>query len=479
MNKKTILSGSLWTSVSTITTALVQILRLSILAHFLDKSDFGIVAILSMVLGFTNMFSELGFSTIVMHKQNITDREFSSLYWAQLLLYIAIYVIISSISPFVAKFFDEPSITYLLPIAMLDLIFYGVGRLYDTIIQKELKFNVLAKRNIIASCISLVVAVVLAYKGAGVYSLILSTLTQTIILNVWNLLQGFRSMALKPYLSFRLIKPLFNMGINQTFTHIFDYISTKIDVLIIGKMLGSEVLGMYNLAKELVLKGSMLVNSIVNRVSLPLFAKKQDDTDSLRRNYQKLIRMISFVNFPICTIIGALGFIIIPVLYGEKYMEVIPILYTLSVWATVNCIGNPVGNIIIATGRTDLSLKYTIIRFICYIPAMYVLSMFNIHVLTWGTVILSAVFVIISWFMQLNKTINIDFRSFVGSFLSPLIYTLLLGAIGYLLMDTVALEHSHQMLVLGVALLWCIVYLVVYVYIQRFTIMEIKNMIFR
>lgn len=477
MKNKVILSGSLWTSISTITTACVQILRLSILAHFLEKSDFGIVAILTLVLGFTGMFSELGFSTIIMNKKNLTDKEFSSLYWLQFTLYTFIYFFISSLSFLVADFFNEPSITHLLPITMIDLIFVGIGRLYDTVIQKELKFDVLAKRNIIASFISLAVAVVLAYKGAGIYSLIISTITQTLILNTWNLLQGLKSFPLKFYCSFKLIKPLFNMGINMTGAHILDYISTKIDVFIIGKMLGSEILGIYNLAKELVLKGTMLINSIVNRVSIPLFAKKQDDQEALRRNYCKLVSFISLINFPISTIIGVLGCIIVPILYGEAYFDVIPIVYILSTWAMINSIGNPVGNIVIATGRTDLSLKYTFIRLICYVPCIYIVSTYNITVLAWGTTALAAISTFLSWYMQIYKTIELKFNQFINSFTRPLLYSIITGAIGYITLHYINSKEVGYTNLLFTAILWCLIFVALFCLIEKRTIKSILQII--
>lgn len=477
MNKKTILSGSIWTSVSTISTAIVQILRLSILTHFLEKSDFGVVAILTMVLGFTGMFSELGFSTIIMNKKNLTNKEFSSLYWLQFILYTFIYFVISLLSFLVADFFNEPTVTYLLPITMLDLILVGVGRLYDTLMQKELKFDILAKRNIIASIISLAVAIVLAYQGAGIYSLILSTVTQTLILNTWNLLQGLKFMPLRFYCSFKLIKPLFSMGINMTGAHILDYISTKIDVLIIGKMLGSETLGIYNLAKELVTKVTMLINSIVNRVSMPLFAKKQDDVESLKRNYCKLINFISLINFPISTIIGVLGCIIVPVIYADTYSEVIPIVYILSVWAMVNCIGNPVGNIVIATGRTDLSFKYTFIRLMCYVPCIYFVSKYNITVLAWGTTALALISTFLSWYMQIYKTIDLKFNQFIGSFIRPLLYTIIAGALGYIALHSIKNNELGYTILLSTAILWCLIFLALLCLIEKKTIKSILQII--
>ena len=473
----TVLLGSLWTTLSTGSTAVVQILRLSILAHFLETSDFGVVAILTMILGFTNIFSELGFSTVVMHKKDLSNEEFSSLYWTQFVLYLLMYILFSSISQYISYFFSEPSITYLLPIAMIDLLLCGIGRLYDTVMQKNLQFRVLAQRNIVASISSLALAVILAYCGVGVYSLIISTLFQSFILNIWNLIQGAKIIPLRLYCSLPLIKPLINIGIYQTGSNILDYISTKRDVFIIGKLLGSEILGVYNLAKELILKGSMLVNTIVNRVALPLFAQKQNNIDALQQNYRKLISIVALINFPICTIIGVLGYVIIPVLYGERYIEVVPILYIISIWGCFNCIGNPVSNITIATGRTNMSLKYTVLRLVCYIPCMMILSLYNIEVLAWGTTILTLVFIFVSWFMLLYKTIQFSLTQFVSSFIKPLVYTLLIGSIGYKVIELLADKDWDYISLLMISIIWVCIYMSIYIYIERRVIKSMINMV--
>ena len=75
--RKQAIKGAQWMSISTVTTSIVQILRLSILTRFLEKSDFGIVAIITFILGLTFTFTDLGFSSAIMYKQGLTRKEFN------------------------------------------------------------------------------------------------------------------------------------------------------------------------------------------------------------------------------------------------------------------------------------------------------------------------------------------------------------------------------------------------------------------
>ena len=230
--KKQAISGAQWMFVSTITTSIVQILRLSILTRFLEKSDFGIVAIMTFILGLTFTFTDLGFSSAIMYKQGLNRKEFSSLFWIQLFTFGILYILLSLCSPWVSQFYKEPSISILMPIALLDLVLQGIGRLYDTILQKEMLFKQMAFRNIISAFISLLIAFILALSGYGIYSLILSTLSQSAILNGWNFIMGQKHYRINAYINIKQSTPLMKIGIYQTGTQILDYIASKIDVAI-------------------------------------------------------------------------------------------------------------------------------------------------------------------------------------------------------------------------------------------------------
>ena len=148
--KDTILKGTFWVSLSTFFNAFAQIFRLAILTRFLPKSDFGLVALLTFVLNITYTFSDLGFSSALMHKKDITQKEFSSLYWIQLLFYSLIYLVVISLSSPISAYFEEERMVVLLPLVLLDMSMHGLGKLYETLLHKNFYYKVIAIRNISA-----------------------------------------------------------------------------------------------------------------------------------------------------------------------------------------------------------------------------------------------------------------------------------------------------------------------------------------
>ena len=147
--KNKILFGLGWTSLSTIVSGLTQILRLSILARFLAKEDFGIVAILTFILGLTQVFSDLGFSAAIMSERDLSKSKFLSLYWLQFIVFNILMVVVSLFSPLIAKGYGTESLIYLVPLMLSELFFVSIGKVYDTVLQKNMQFKTMVILNIV------------------------------------------------------------------------------------------------------------------------------------------------------------------------------------------------------------------------------------------------------------------------------------------------------------------------------------------
>lgn len=408
--------GTSWATISTIVVSAVQIFRIAILTRFLDKADFGIVAIVSFVLGMTYVFSDLGFSVAIVHKKKISNNEFSCVFWMQMLLYVLIFIILSISSPFIASFYNQPDLIKLIPIALLDLIFQGIGKSYDAVLLKSMKFKIIAIRNIVASLLSILVAIWMAYAGCGIYSMIVSTLFFSAFNNIWNYIAGQKEYKIKLHFSFSETKPFFAIGIYKTGTQIFDYFSSKLDVLIIGKLLGIEELGVYNLAKELVFKMISIVQSIVSKVALPIYAKNQDDLNTLRRYYCKLLSLVSYINLPICCATCVFSSVVVTILYGKNFIDCAIYVSLFSYVAMINSVGGQEGSLVSALGRTKLDFQWTVIRIVLSIVLISVASFLSLQMVIFAQIIISIIGFFYVWRYILYDLIKLKFIDYLYSF---------------------------------------------------------------
>lgn len=475
VNTKQVVKGTVWMSMSTGAVAFFQLLSLVVLTRFLSKSEFGVVAIVNMVLGIVHTMADLGFSAVVMHKSNLSEKEFSSLYWIQLILFSVMFLVSIAISPLIANYYNEPSLSYLIPISLSALVFMGIGMLYNTMLQKNKEFRTLAIRNIIASSTSFIIALLLAIWGFGVFSLILSTLFQTAFLHLWNFFSGIKYIRVQRYISLKEVKPLIKIGLYQTGTQLIDYISSKLDILIIGKILGVDLLGVYNLVKELVVKVYALLNSIANKVALPYFAEMQNNFEQLGKAYCSFIKRLSLFNFPLCVLLGSLSPYLLVCLYGDNYVDAVPILTVMAVWGMLASVGNPINNIIVSVGRTDLSFKYVIIRLIITIPILSIAAYYGLMATAIATVLCEAITLIASWYMELWKTISLKFKPFFSVF----IFDLLISIIVIIVVNFVIASIPHMQKYVGLVISSMItvgVYVVFSIVFRKNNLTEMKDM---
>lgn len=416
-NKNKIISGIGWTTISTITNGLVQILRLSILSRYLTKEDFGLVAILTLILGLTQVFSDMGFSAAIMSQKKIEKSNFLSLYWLQFGVFVLMMLAISLCSPIIANYYDSPVLLILVPIMMSELIFVSLGKLYDTVLQKNMEFRTIAIRNIVTASLSLIIAVILAMQGYGVYSLVVSTVLQTAMVNVWNLKTGQKHYKLSfQKIKFKEAKNLMKVGYYQMGSQIVDYFASKLDIIIISSTLGVGALGIYNLSKELVLKFVIVVNTISNKVMLPVFTNFQDDVNELKRVFVLCLKGTFLFNAPIVGFVVLFCNYIVLIFYGKTFSEAIPIVQILAVWSLFVVIGQPNSLLAIATKKTNLSFWYTITRLVI----MYIfLALFGRISLLASAVTVTAVYIImffVSWFMYVRKCISLSLMEYIRIF---------------------------------------------------------------
>ena len=369
--------GVRWTTYSAVVQTISQILKISILTRLLEKADFGLVAIVMVVVGFCNLFVDLGFSAGIIHKQSINQKEYSSLYWTNIILGIILYGVICLIAPFISNFYEQPLLMNIIPWLCLNVFIASVGRQFRTVFYKKMNFKVPSCVDMLSEILSLIFATILAIKGYGVYSLVWSTVFQCALANFLFVVLGFRISPISFFFSLDLVIPFLKIGSYLVGAQVFNYFSRDFDVLIIGKFLGAEMLGGYSLAKQLVGRPYSVVNPIINKVAGPYFANFQNDKNNLRRQYLSFLSVVSGANIIIYSAIFLLAYPIVYVLYGESYLDVVILVQILTVFMLDRAIGNPCGSLLAATGKTNLDFKWNVIYFFIAPIFIFIGTAFN------------------------------------------------------------------------------------------------------
>lgn len=414
VNEKAI-KGVKWTTLSTVLLTFCTLLKISILARLLDKSDFGLMAIITFVMGFVDLFMDMGISIAILHKQKISKNEYSSLYWINIFLSIVIYLIILAITPFIAIFYKEDILNVLIPLTGFSILIVAIGRQYKTILQKDLNFKKIAIIEISAAVISLIFAITLALKGFGIYSLIYSLLINYTLSNFTFLLLGFRSHPVRFHFKYRETKSFLKIGVFQVGSQIVNYCNRDLDVLLIGKFFGPEILGGYSLAKQLVFRPAQIINPILTQVATPTLAKMQNDLMVLKFNYLKLINLVSSINFIAYLAIFVFAPYLVQIFYGDDYSLIVPIVRILCFYMYIRALGNPIGSLVVATGKTYLEFYWNVFT-LAIMPILIFLG--AQRSVEWVAICISLgmfLLIIPNWYFLVRKMIPVSLNEFIVS----------------------------------------------------------------
>lgn len=405
----------------TLTTTALQMLKLFILARILTKQDFGLLAIATMFLGFTEIFANMGLATGIIHKQGITRDQYSSVFWLNLMLSVVLWLLLCAFTPLIANYYHHPALRQLIPLLSFTLVIDSFGKMFYTLKTKELDFKFISIVQIVGVTLGVVLTVVLALHGFGVFSLAWGALLQAFITQSVYAVSGLKAYRIRLHFRLNEIRELVSIGLYQLGMQVIDYAANNLDIFLIGRFFSDEVLGVYNLAKELLYKAVQLINPIVTNVAAPAFARFQDDMPKMRRSYAEVLHLLSFINFPIFMAFFLFAEPLTVLLYGSGMVEMVWFVRVLSVWGMLQSIGNPAGILMVSLGRTDLGFKWTLVRIVFVLAGTLVASRISIQAMAWTQVLLAFIFLFAYWRMMVYKCIQMPLKSYLGAVSWPLL----------------------------------------------------------
>ena len=420
-----------WTAFAMIGKALFQFLQMIILARILSPSDFGLMALVLSVIMFALLFVDMGISNAIIHYQDISPFERSSLYWLNVLVGILLMTFLMAASSWIAIFYHESRLQPLLFLISPYFLIVALGQQLKVLAEKELLFNRLALCEITSVALGFLVMIILATNDYGVYSLVIGFLTNAVgfTLLAWMYL----SNGWRPHLRLHLneIRKFISYGSFMIGNNLVNSINSSAAIFMGGYLLESSTLGVFSLPHNLALNVASVINPIVTRVGLPVLAKSQDNLVLLKSVYLKTMQMTSSINFPIYVALFAFSPEVVRVMFGTQWHESIPLLRLLAVWGMLRSVGNPVGSLIFAVGRADLAFKWNLGWMFIIMPSVWFGLQYGALGLSIVLVILVIVGQIPNWFFLVRPLCGARFIEYFAQMIKPLIASLIAAGIGY------------------------------------------------
>ncbi|MDM0524866.1 lipopolysaccharide biosynthesis protein [Clostridium perfringens] len=390
------LSGIFWTFSETVLNQGIQFLIQIFLARLLLPEEFGLIGMITVFIAVSNSIIDSGFTNALIREKNPTQEDYSTVFYFNLLTSVILYIILYILSPQISLFFNQPKLLNILRILAITLIINSFSIIQRTILTKKINFKVQMNINIVSSLVSGIIAVVLAFKGFGVWSLVFRTIImqtmQSILLCIFN--------NWKPSLVFSIksFNKLFSFGWKLLVSGLIDTLYNNLYYLIIGKIYSPVDLGYYTNAQKLRDVAATSISTSVQKVTYPVLSEIQDDKDELINAYRKIIKNSVYITFPIMIGLSSVARPLIMLLFGDNWISSIEYFQILCIAGMLYPLHAINLNILQVKGRSDLYLRLEIIKKVISLILIFIaiFSRLGVIALIWIMVVNS----IISFFIN-------------------------------------------------------------------------------
>lgn len=341
-------NGVIWNYINQFGGQVLGIIPAMILARLLTPTEYGVIAMAGVFSGLISIFANAGFGMAVIQRKDLTHLDICSVFYTNIALSTVVYIVIYTIAPFCAVFFNMPEVEDIMRVSSLGIIITSIGAIHGHLFRRELDFRKPTIRNLVVQVVAAVAAVILALLGFGYWALVVQGLVQAALGTIANwLLSKWR-----PTFSFSLqsVRSLFNYGGVMMLKSIFEYCFSKSYDMTIGKVYSAAQLSYFNRAYS---TAGIFINSflgVLNTVAFSAFSRMQADKDRLCTNVRRFMAIEAMIIFFIMAMIAALAEPFFHFMYSSKWDEVIPLFRLVCLWGMLQPLGYVYGNGLMASG---------------------------------------------------------------------------------------------------------------------------------
>jgi teichuronic acid exporter len=426
--KQRAVSGILWSAADNFVNYGFTFIVGIILARLLSPSEFGLIGMTTIFIAVSESIMRSGFPDALIRKKVCSQVDYSTVFYFNFLVGLFFLILLFIISPSISRFFNEPTLKNIIRVLSLTIIIDSLSVIQNTVLVKRVDFKLQTRISFLSAFGSGFMALVLAAKGFGVWSLVVLTVSKqtlnTVLLWLWN--------NWRPSLEFswQSFKELFGFGSKLLISGLIDTIYLNVYNLVIGKYYSSSDLGFYTRAQTFSNFPAHNVNRIMGRVTYPILALMQDNKDELKNAYKKMIKSVMLVTFILMLGLVAVAEPLVITLIGEKWRPSIIYLQMLSFGAMLYPLQAINLNMLKISGRSDLFLRLEIIKKALAVPVIICGILWGIKIMIAGMIMIS----FISYFLNSywsGKFVNYSISEQVGDIIPSFFIALGMAALVY------------------------------------------------
>ena len=383
---------------------------------------------LLIFISVSNTFIDGGFGTALIQKKEPTQEDYSTIFFWNIFISVILTGILYISSPLISEFYRLPLLSDVLKVMGTVLVINAFSVVQTNILQKKFEFKKLATINIIANIAASILAIVLALRGFGVWSLVFRYLSCSLVISIilWITTKW------KPMLTFKFksFRTLGKFGGMVLLANLVETIYTEFQGLVIGRAFSAKDLGYYTQAKRLEEIPTLGISSAVNQASFPMYARLQDNKIALSLAVRKYVRALSLLVIPLYFLFILVAEPLITILFTEKWIESVDLFKILCLVGMIYPINTVNTNVIKSLGKGKLYFNLQLCKRVLGIALILFSVRYGLSAMMWSLVITSYIIFIINAIFS-DKLIGYSFIRQIGDAFMPFAISIIILCLVY------------------------------------------------
>lgn len=431
--KKELSSGVTYNAISKYSGVIVSLIISAVLARLISPEDFGIIAVATVIITFFSVFSDLGIAPAIIQNKNLTKENLSDIFSFTVWLALALSLGFFFSSWAIASYYGISKLVHICQLLSINLFFVTVNIVPNALLYKHKEFKFIALRTFIVQLIGGIISIIAALEGAGLYALLINPIFSSIALFIVSILRYRQKMKLLFDLS--SLKLIFSYSSYQFLFNLINYFSRNLDKLLIGKYMGMSLLGYYEKSYRLMMLPLQNISYAITPVMHPIFSDFQDDLKKLSASYQKVIRLLAFIGFPLSVLLWFTSREAVLIVFGNQWIDSIPVFQILSLSVGIQIILSTSGAIFQAANETKLLFISGLISTILNVAGIFVgIFIFKtLAAVAWCITITYTINFFQCYFIMYRYALKANFRDLIKQFRSPILLSIIILLILFLI----------------------------------------------
>ncbi len=338
----------------------IQFVLQIVLARILAPEHYGVLSLMLIFVALANVFIQSGFNTALIQNKDVTEEDYSSVFWVSLGIAVLLYVVLFLAAPVIADFYEIPELVSPFRVLCLMLLPGAFNSIQLAKVSREMDFQKVFYSNVGAIMISGFAGIAIALAGGSLWALVVQTMLNVLVACIVMLF----TVQWRPRFvcNLRRVGALFSFGWKLLVSALLDTMYQEVRSLVIGKKYDSGMLGYYNRGKQFPQFVINSVNSAIQSILLPVMSAEQDDRVKVKSLMRNSVMLSSYIIFPMMAGLAGVATPLITLLLTEKWLPCVPFMQIYCFNLAFYPVHTSNLQAINAMGRSDIFLKLEVIK---------------------------------------------------------------------------------------------------------------------